>query len=868
MHSLRSVLMFSAAVLVGAFWAPPAQSFSYVMPSDESLYLQSEGVVVAQVIEELDPAFDSRLPQRRWRLDVERVLAGLPLKGEVVLRLPGTRDDAQKRLFLPGVPTLQPGERILAFYTGGPDGELRPIQLSLGLFFETTLDQGKRGYVRLLDDAIGFPGKAANQAYHLPRDAERFESWIAQGARGAAFSYLTPSVGKSATRDAKFSLIRDAAGVPVRWFAFDSGDSVPWQAVVGQPVGSTFNPDSAVVNAQNAWNAIPASRINLAYNMARVASDPGNDLRDGINAVIWDDPGNDIPGTFDQANCLDGVLGVGGQFYFPTTRTFDGTDYHEAVEGFLILQDGAGCFFSGASGQARATEVLTHEFGHTLGFGHTCSEPGLPSCSTNPVLNDATMRGQIHDDGRAGAVRTDDIFATKRVYPSPTYIHPRELLVSSPTADLAGCTGAGSRDASSSADGSVIIFQTTCTVPGKAGGVDAIMVQRRDDCAKQLGTKASDPRCDERNWMRHTKGAPLGQGIEPSITADGRFAVFVSDQVLATKSLPSDKRIKRTKQSAWVIYMRNVLTNATYSVTTGMNVGVGTQPQVSPDGTAISFVTTTLPENGPGEIPDATPDVFQIKPEFGFGGDPEMFGEPICASCKDAPGEPAGPPASSANGVFLTYSLGNTSGGGGGASLWLRNMVQGSTNQMVPPTGGAVSMTPSIDYTGNTIVFTSTAAINTADGDNDTNGKEDVFFYQACCNKFTRVSKPDVELPNPALQEPSMSPTISGDGRRIAFLSRAQNLMGYTPDPADNNIHRNLYAYDIQQRIKRRYSRNPSGQQSNGDSDRPFMNYTGSVILFDTAANNFDPSDSNGVQDVVQLPNPQAEFVVFGSGFD
>jgi Tol biopolymer transport system component len=486
-----------------------------------------------------------------------------------------------------------------------------------------------------------------------------------------------------------------------------------------------------------------------------------------------------------------------------------------------------------------------------------------------PLLNDATMRGQIHDDFRGAQIREDDRRAALRVYPSPSYVHPREAQTRSITASLAGCTGNGSRDASSNAEGDVIVFQTTCNLPAKRGGVETVMLLRRDQCAKQLATKAGDPRCDEKQWMRHTKAAPLGVGIEPSITADGRFTVFVSDQPLATKALPSDWRVKRdAKQSAWVVYMQNILTNSTYAVAAGMNVGQGTQPQISPDGTAISFVTTALPENGPGEIPDATPDVFQIKPEFGVGGDPDSFGEPICASCKDAPGQPAGPPASSANGVFIAYSLGDTSGGGTGASLWLRNMVLGSTNQMVPPTAGAISSTPSIDYSGNTIAFTSNAAINTADGDVDTNGKEDVFTYDACCNKFTRISRPDTELPNPTLQEPSFAPTISGDGRRLAFISRAQNLMGYTPDPGDNNTNQNVYAYDIKERIKRRFSRNASGQQSNGDSARPAMNYTGSIIVFDSAASNFDGGDTNGVQDVVQMSNPQAEFVVFGSGFD
>ena len=130
----------------------------------------------------------------------------------------------------------------------------------------------------------------------------------------------------------------------------DAGNVVTWQAQVGQPQGSMFSPDTAIRDAQLAWNNDPDSRINYAYNMTRIASDPGNDSSNGINAVLWDDPGNDIPGAFDPVNCTTGVLGVGGQFFNATTRVFDGNAYHQAVEGFLIIQDGGLYYHTRAMG--------------------------------------------------------------------------------------------------------------------------------------------------------------------------------------------------------------------------------------------------------------------------------------------------------------------------------------------------------------------------------------------------------------------------------------------------------------------------------------------------------------------------------------
>lgn len=854
----RQNLSLALALAAGAMiCSPDASAFSYVMPSDASLYQQSEGALLVRVIEELSGDTRGQLPNRRWRVEVDQVLSGAPRLGEAVLRLPGASPEDKRGMFLPGVPALMPGERVLVFYGSGPDAELRPIQLSLGLFFESSFADGKRAYVRALDDSEAVPGKSANSMYHLPRDADRFDAWIAGGGRGHALSYLGIGLEKAQARGAKFSLIRHSDGTPLRWFTFDTGGSVIWQAQENSPLGSDFDPDASLQAAMNAWNNDPKSRIDYRYVLTRVVSDPGNDGTNGINAVVWDDPGNDIGGSF---NCgqQDGVLGIGGMFFGGPARAFDGSDYYFGGEGFLITQDAAGCFFNS---DVKAAEVFTHEFGHTLGFGHTCSEPGLPACATNPVLDDATMRGQIHNDGRGAAIRSDDQAAALRVYPSPSYIHPQETVVDSLSAGLTGCVSSGSRDASSSADGSVIVFQTTCTGGvAKADGRPVVMVLDRKQCAKQLGAKSDDSRCSEKNWLRYTKAEPISTGLEPSISANGKFAVFVSDQPQpnAKHLIPADlAKAARAKGNSWTVWMRNLISGSNFSMTPGASTGAGTQPQISPDGTTIAFVSDSLPENGAGDFSDATPDVFQIKPVFGGGGDPIGPGTTVCASCKDAQtvNLPAANPAISANGGQVAFAAGTSS--------WLRNMISGTSNQMTPPVAGGVVPAPSMDYSGGTIVINTSAPLD--DDGSDGNGKEDVYTFESCCNKFTRVSKPDAELPNPGDQMPSGQPVISGDGRRIAFISRAQNLMGFTPE---SNGNENVFSYDVLERIKRRYSRNTAGAQSNGDSARPFLNYTGSVVLFDTAATNFDGADSNGVQDVIQRANPQSEFVVFYAGFD
>jgi hypothetical protein len=58
--------------------------------------------------------------------------------------------------------------------------------------------------------------------------------------------------------------------------------------------------------------------------------------------------------------------------------------------------------------------VLTHEFGHTLGLGHSSENPAEP----NAILRSATMYYAAHFDGRGATLRNDDIAGVQALYPA------------------------------------------------------------------------------------------------------------------------------------------------------------------------------------------------------------------------------------------------------------------------------------------------------------------------------------------------------------------------------------------------------------------------------------------------------------------
>jgi hypothetical protein len=404
----RAILKKSVLLGALALASTGASAMTYVMPEDASLLQRADGVLVGTVVSEPVAGPKRGLPQLRHRVLVERVIAG-QAPAEVVLELPGVPKHGLVQAFLPGIPRLERGQRVMVFFDRRADGTLAPAELSLGLFFEHVSVEGLPSWKRQLEGAHAL-NKAAAAAGSRDRDAAKFERWIRRSARGLASTadyYVEPS-------KAKFSLAPSGFpdALPARWFEFDANQSISLRAVSAGMAGATFDEFGAVSSAVAAWTNDAGSRILLNYG-GTVASDPGNNSTNGVNAVIWDDPAADISGSY---NCAGGgVLAIGGSFASSATGVAGGQTFHRAVESFVITQDGAACIYNGHGGLDGA-EILAHEVGHTLGFGHSC-ESG--SCPAGSAVDDALMRSYVHRDGRGAVLRSDDRAAAAAVYPAP-----------------------------------------------------------------------------------------------------------------------------------------------------------------------------------------------------------------------------------------------------------------------------------------------------------------------------------------------------------------------------------------------------------------------------------------------------------------
>ena len=92
---------------------------------------------------------------------------------------------------------------------------------------------------------------------------------------------------------------------------------------------------------------------------------------------------------------------------------------------------------------------------------------------------------------------------------------------------------------------------------------------------------------------------------------------------------------------------------------------------------------------------------------------------------------------------------------------------------------------------------------------------------------------------------PSSSPSISADGRYVAFVSRATDLV-----KGDKNRTSDVFVRDLVTRATTLVSVSTSGALGNKRSDEPSLSANGRFVAFRSLATNLVNGDSNGVDDI------------------
>jgi hypothetical protein len=161
-----------------------------------------------------------------------------------------------------------------------------------------------------------------------------------------------------------------------------------------------------------------------------------------------------------------------------------------------------------------------------------------------------------------------------------------------------------------------------------------------------------------------------------------------------------------------------------------------------------------------------------------------------------------------------------------------------------PPDGS--SQYPAVSADGRYVAFYS-AASNLVP--NDTNGKSDVFVRDLQAGTTTRISVTSAGGQATGDSYGSGPVAISGNGRFVAFESRAALVPG-TPLTCDSIICGQIYVHDLQTHTTTLASVSNAGITADGMSAEPQLSADGRYVLFSSDAGNLVPHDTNGNHDV------------------
>jgi Tol biopolymer transport system component len=148
------------------------------------------------------------------------------------------------------------------------------------------------------------------------------------------------------------------------------------------------------------------------------------------------------------------------------------------------------------------------------------------------------------------------------------------------------------------------------------------------------------------------------------------------------------------------------------------------------------------------------------------------------------------------------------------------------------------SSEPSISADGRYVAFRSSAT-NIAF---DTNHVDDVFVYDRTTFESSRVSVSSIGLEATGA---SGDPAITADGRYVAFRSSASNLVA-----GDTNAADDVFLHDRLARTTERVSVSASGTQATGPSTEPAISGDGRYVAFRSSAANLVSGDTNEADDV------------------
>jgi len=329
-------------------------------------------------------------------------------------------------------------------------------------------------------------------------------------------------------------------------------------------------------------------------------------------------------------------------------------------------------------------------------------------------------------------------------------------------------------------------------------------------------------------------GEADGASFTPAISADGRYVAFasaastlVSGDSNGTEDVFVFDRLSRTTE------------RESLSSTGEQGDGDSYNPALSADGRYVAFTSSASNLTAGDDNSDL--DIFvrdrvahttvlaSVGPHGAMGDGPSVA------------------PSISGDGRLVAFesdadSLAPDDTNGTG-DVFVHDIVTGLTRRLSVGGNGlqteSPSFGPAISADGSSVAFESFSS-RLVPG--DTNGALDVFVADLPTGDIDRVS---LSTDGGQADDRSYSPSISADGRIVAFASFADNLVA-----GDTNGLLDVFIRRRDQRTTTRLSVGPDGAQGDGLSFAPVVSADGALVVFSSEATNLVPDDSNGARDV------------------
>jgi Tol biopolymer transport system component len=204
-------------------------------------------------------------------------------------------------------------------------------------------------------------------------------------------------------------------------------------------------------------------------------------------------------------------------------------------------------------------------------------------------------------------------------------------------------------------------------------------------------------------------------------------------------------------------------------------------------------------------------------------------------------------PKISGDGRYVAFDSGATNLVAGDTNaksdIFVKDLQTGATTRASTTSGNGqascYSYSPSISADGRYVAFQSNAS-NLVAG--DTSNTLDIFRKDTQTGAVIRANTDSAGTVGNAH---AYAPTISGDGRYVAFRTNASNLVA-----GDANGLHDIFVKDAQTGATTRASTSSAGVEANAWSDAPSLSSDGRYVAFQTDAGNLVTGDTNASTDV------------------